>query len=309
MPSSATRSRPCRVGQTERVERLGILVDRVDAGRDRGRPAGELAQHALQHRRATRFCDELEALRAVGRSEREQRVVCDVERPHGRRDVNLARAVGRHERRGRRDVLDPQRELTVLARGERHLDHAGDGGHRERATVGERDARAQLADHRVRVGSAVVGRRLVRADRVADTRLLIDLGARVVDLDLIGDIARDRRAVGVVQRDASGAGREEPIVRLTEHRREADLLVLARGERDLVGLSHAKRAARARRAHGLDSGLEDRPWRDVLDPQLERARHRLGHVVHVRIGGTCTEAEGERGGEELVVLHVRTTPS
>ena len=59
----------------------------------------------------------------------------------------------------------------------------------------------------------------------AHAGLLVDLTAAVPHQHLVGDVARKRTAVLVEQFDAVGSRREEPVVRLDEHRGERQATV------------------------------------------------------------------------------------
>src|SRR5262249_23518827 len=56
-----------------------------------------------------------------------------------------------------------------------------------------------------------------------NTDLFVFLSAGVPQVKLICDVTTDRRAFGVEQGNAVGAGCVEPIVRLTEHLRHEEL--------------------------------------------------------------------------------------
>ena len=89
------------------------------------------------------------------------------------------------------------------------------------------------------LGGAGIGLRLPRRLIGSDAGWLVDFCAGVVEFDVAGQVAADRLAGLVEQRNGAALGRKEQVVRLHEHGGEAEAFARLGGDGEgLAGHEH-----------------------------------------------------------------------
>ena len=279
-------SRPWTAVRLTELEEIRALFGHgPDARGGDERDARDRVEGRRQIRRGAILGDGLEALAPVRAADGEERVAAAVHGEDARRERDGLRIRRRGERVRRRDVLDARGELPVVAEvlgAQRHRDDVRDVREVSEGILGQPNVRVGIDGSRAHAALDLVRAR---------AGLLVDLRARVPELDLGRHVAGDRVALGVEERDALAVGSVEEIVRRNEHGSEAEALTGRAEEGHLVG------------AAGPDGSGLRRPVRYGKGARLgEREGRALVFDAHAeaRGGGVVVTAAGERddGSEE-----------